>query len=525
MRLIFSSREDGPGVMASLIAIFVLHLALLFPTYPENIVPSAFLYLSLELPVLILLFAAPLGRPVRFLLVLAISIFVAIKFANIATFLGFNRPFNPVVDPSLVAIAVETLSMTSAWLVVAAVAGTLALIVAVAALFFWTARAVAAHSPSMVVLGAVLLGVTFGLRFTPYRDLSVFEAATFARDQVVNIGRSIDAAAQFERDVAADPFRDIPGDRLLTRIKGNDVLLIFVEAYGRTAFDSEIVLTQLTESEAALRAASYSMRSAWLVSPTFGGASWLAHGTFVAGLWIEDHQRYNTLFVSAHKTLIHDFARAGWRTAAVMPLFTRPWPEGKFFGFDAIYTASDLGYAGPPFGYITMPDQYVLSAFQRRELAVPDRKRVMVEMALNSSHLPWTPRPHFLPWDAVGDGAVFATARDGKDVDIDWLAPQKMRGQYELAVTYAVKTVFSFAETQVREPALIIVVGDHQPVSLVAGTSASHEVPIHVLSRDPALLESFTGWIDGLRPNAQSPVWKMDAMRGHILRAFSEPPP
>jgi len=294
-----------------------------------------------------------------------------------------------------------------------------------------------------------------------------------------------------------------------------------VEAYGRTAFTADGPLAQLHESEVALRTAGYNMRSAWLVSPTFGGASWLAHGTFVTGLWIEDHQRYNTLFVSEHKTLIHDFSRAGWRTAAVMPLFTRPWPEGSFFGFDSIYTANNLGYAGPPFGYITMPDQYVLSAFHAREMIAPDRKPVMAEMALNSSHLPWTPRPHFLPWEEVGDGKIFATARDGEDVDMDWLNPQKMRSQYELAIAYAIKTVFSYAETQVKTPALVIIVGDHQPVSLVAGTSASHEVPIHILARDPALLESFTGWTDGLIPTAQSPSWKMDAMRGHILTAFS----
>ena len=97
-----------------------------------------------------------------------------------------------------------------------------------------------------------------------------------------------------------------------------------------------------------------------------------------------------------------------------------------------------------------------------------------------------------------------------------------MRDQYEKAVSYAIKTVFSYAETQVTDPALIIILGDHQPIPLVAGTSASHEVPIHILSRDPALLASFEGWTEGLTPHAQSPVWKMDAMRGHILKAFSE---
>jgi hypothetical protein len=525
MRRIFSETQNTPGAAATLFALLLLHVVLLLPTYPDNIRPGAFAYLSIELPILILLFALPLGRiaaPLRAVIALALTVFAVVKVANIATFLGFNRPFNPVVDPSLVPIAIETLGMTSTGLVVAAVAGAVILIGALAALFFWSARVFA--RPAMLVLAGALFAAAIGLRLSPWPDHSVADASAFAREQIANVGLSLAAAEQFKRDVAADPFRDIPGERLLTRLKGNDVLLIFVEAYGRTAFDAEAPVRQLRESEAALRAAGYAMRSGWLVSPTFGGASWLAHSTFVTGLPIEDHQRYNTLFVSGYQTLIHDFARAGWRTSAVMPLFTRPWPEGSFFGFDAVYTANNLGYAGPPFGYITMPDQYVLSAFKARELDAPDRKPVMVEMALNSSHLPWTPRPHFLPWEEVGNGAVFATAREGEDVDIDWLAPQKMRNQYELAVTYAIKTVFSFAETQVTAPALIIILGDHQPVSLVSGTGASHDVPIHILARDPALLDSFTGWTDGLIPDAQSPVWKMEAMRGHILKAFSAEP-
>jgi hypothetical protein len=527
VKRIFSGREEEAGLAGVMLAVLLLHAVLLVPTYPENILPRAFLFLPLELPVLILLFAAPLGRALRGVLIAALTIFMALKLANFIAFLVFARPFNPVVDPSLIPIAIETLAMTSRLLVVLAVCGVVVLVAAIAALFIFIARRLSAPParPAMLVFGAALLLVTLGLRFTPWRDIAVFDSTTFVETQVGNVGRSLAAREQFARDVAADPFRDIPGDRLLTRLKGNDVLLIFVEAYGRTALDDPqgSPAQQLAQSEAALRAAGYAMRSAWLVSPTFGGASWLAHGTFVAGLWIEDHQRYNTLFVSEHKTLINDFGRAGWRTVAVMPLFTRPWPEGQFFGYDEIYTANNLGYAGPRFGYITMPDQYVLSAFHQREMTAAERKPVMLEMALNSSHLPWTPRPHFLPWEKVGDGSVFATAREGEDVDVDWLAPQKMRDQYEKAVSYAIKTVFSYAETQVKDPALVIILGDHQPIPFVAGTSAGYDVPIHILSRDPALLASFEGWADGLMPEAQSPVWKMDAMRGHILKAFSEP--
>lgn len=532
MKRMFSGRECH-GIMALVIAVLILHVVLLIPTYPENIVPRAFVYLPVELPLLMLLLAAPLGpiaRPLRLLLVAALTFFMVIKIANFIAFLGFARPFNPVVDPSLIPIAVETLAKTSVWLVILAVAGVLGLIAAIAALFAWSVRVLAlpARRASVAAIAVLLLLAAGGLRLSPaLRDYAVFDAGVFVQTQAANVGRSLAAAEQFARDVAADPFRDIPGERLLTRLKGNDVLLIFVEAYGRAALEDPAgtPTAQLAASEAALREGGYSMRSAWLTSPTFGGASWLAHGTFVAGLWIEDHQRYNTLFVSEHKTLIHDFSRAGWRTVAVMPLFTRPWPEGQFFGYDEIYAAGNLGYAGPRFGYITMPDQYVLSAFQRRELDVPGRKPVMAEMALNSSHLPWTPRPHFLPWESVGDGSIFATAREGEDVDVDWLAPEKMRDQYMKAVTYALETVFSFAATQVKEPALVIILGDHQPIPLVAGTTtASHEVPIHILSRDPELLSSFAGWTDGLTPGAQSPVWKMDAMRGHILKAFSAEP-
>jgi len=531
MRRIFSGRtpRSGPSLIAALIALLILHAVLLLPAHPEGIVVRAFFFLPIELPILILLLAAPLPRVgwlLRALIILGLAVFATLKLANVIAFLVFARPFNPVVDAALIPIAVETLAKASVWLVVATVAGLLPLLGAITASFMFAAGVIAAprNRTAMALVGAVLLTCAVGFHFAPpLRDKAVFDASLFVKDQTQNVVRSLAAVEEFKRDVAADPFRSIPGERLLTRLKGHDVLLIFIEAYGHAALEDPVGLpmTQLAQSQEELRAAGYAMRSAWLTSPTFGGASWLAHGTFVSGLWIDDHQRYNTLFVSDHKTLIHDFTRAGWRTVAVMPLFTRPWPEGRFFGYDHVYAAGNLGYAGPPFGYITMPDQYVLSAFQRLELTAAGRKPVMAEMALNSSHLPWTPRPLFLPWDQVGDGAVFAGAREGSEFDVDWLDADKMREHYMKAAAYALKTVFSFTATLVTDPALVIILGDHQPISVVAGAGAGRDVPIHVLSRDPALLEAFSDWTEGLVPGAQSPVWKMDAMRAHILKSFS----
>ena len=91
-----------------------------------------------------------------------------------------------------------------------------------------------------------------------------------------------------------------------------------------------------------------------------------------------------------------------------MPSNTGTWPQGtSFYHYDQLYDARNVGYAGPQFSYASMPDQYILSAFQRLELAKPDRAPVMAEIDLVSSHTPWTPLPHLVPWDQVGDGSIF----------------------------------------------------------------------------------------------------------------------
>ena len=138
-------------------------------------------------------------------------------------------------------------------------------------------------------------------------------------------------------------------------------------------------------------------QSAFLTSPTFGGISWLAHSTLQSGLWIDNQQRYDELVASDRFTLSDAFKRAGWRTVGDVPSNDRDWPEGtSFYHYDQIYDARNVGYAGPKFSYATMPDQYILPAFQRLELAKPDHAPVMAEIDLVSSHTPWTPLPHMV---------------------------------------------------------------------------------------------------------------------------------
>ena len=146
------------------------------------------------------------------------------------------------------------------------------------------------------------------------------------------------ARSTFQRAAREDRFEPLPAGALLARLAGVDVLLMFIESYGRSALEQEryaaTLLPRLDDVAQRLAGAGLSAASGWLTSPTVGGQSWLAHGTLESGLWIDDQRLYDLLVTSERLTLTKAFARAGWRTVAVKPAITLPWPEGERIGYD-----------------------------------------------------------------------------------------------------------------------------------------------------------------------------------------------
>jgi hypothetical protein len=209
------------------------------------------------------------------------------------------------------------------------------------------------------------------------------------------------------------------------------------------------------------------------------------------------------------------FRRADWRTVGVMPAATRPWPEGAFFGYERFYDGRSLGYRGPGFGYAPMPDQYTLAAFERLERARADRAPVMAEIALVSSHSPWTRIPRLVDWARVGDGSVFhgATVENPSS---------QVRAGYRRAVGHSLATLVSYLERHGDDDLVLVFLGDHQPAPVVT-EGAGRDVPVTIVARDPAVLDRISGWgwTDGLRPDPDAPVWPMDAFRDRFLTAFS----
>lgn len=515
-----------------ILALALLYLILVLPERIEDFDVGARWLLPLELPLIVLAlvsFSGGLRIFVRIVVATALTLLLVFKFANMAAYFGFFRPFSPFVDVLMIPTLLDTVGKAAGQVAaIAAVAGIALVLLAFLGMMSWATgvivRGIPRHYRAAAVMGSLAVAALY---FTPYAN---FNTSKFVKGEAVRAAQSARDAEVFRAQLTEDPLADIPADHRFTALKGTDVLVIFVEAYGRAALDNPAygptVRGNLQKFGAALAEKGFAVRSGWALSPTFGGESYLAHSTMASGLWVNDHQRYLQLLLSGRRTLFHDFADAGWRTVGVMPQITMPWPQGDYFGFDRLMIASDLGYKGRPFEYMTMPDQYTLGAFHRAELAPTDRKPVMAEIALISSHIPWAPIPKIVPWEDMGDGTVFNEARTPESADEVWRTPSRVPEFYLASIDYSLQALQAFVTTYVTDNMLVMIIGDHQPMGFVTGEGATFETPMHIIAKNPALLAALETetLAEGMTPAADSATWRMDSIRARLLRAFSRAP-
>ncbi len=458
--------------------------------------------------------------------------------------LGFDavlaRPFNLVYDWTMLSAGVEFLHTSIGRAgAVATVAGVVLLACGVLALMTLALlrltrqvtrhrRAAAGAAGALAV--AWVICALLGAQLVPGVPV-----AALAYDRVLQVPTSLADREAFAARLADDAYANVPGEHLLTALRGKDVIVAFVESYGRDAIENPDfapgVGAVLADAERRLRAAGFSARSAFLTSPTSGGGSWYAHATLLSGLWVDHQQRYADLVASDRLTLNHAFHKAGWRTVGVMPGIHRDWPEGAFYGYDRVYAARDLGYRGPGFTWGTIPDQFTLAAFQRFERDRAGRTPVMAEIPLVSSHAPWTPVPRLLDWEELGDGTVYHSVRRSApggqgSLDEVWSDVGRVRGEYRRSIEYSLGSLLSYVETYGDDDLVVVFLGDHQPAPIITGFGASRDVPITILAKDPAVLDRISGWgwHEGLKPGPDAPVWPMDAFRDRFLAAFGSRP-
>ncbi len=529
---------------ANVVACLLVWGALTLPHRSSELSPAVLLSVPVEAVALLALLLVLPVRAARVVGVAAgalLGVMVLVKLLDLAFRVVLDRPFDPLNDWFYIGPAYGVLT-DSVGADRALLAATGVAIVAIGLLLalpwagFRLRRLVHddRRSAGWVLVGLTAVwavGAGLGLQVVPGVDVASSSTSSLAIAQVVHARDNLADRRRFAREIEHDPLasRAVDGS-LLAGLEGKDVLVVFVESYGRVAVDgplSEPVVETLDAGTATLRARGYGMRSAFLTSPTFGAASWLAHATLQAGVWVDSQQRYDQLLATDRLTLTRAFGEKGWRTVFQVPANTRPWPQGSaFYGYDELYDASDVGYHGPKLGYASMPDQFTLAAFDRLELAPEDRPPVMAEIDLISSHHPWTPLPSLLPWDSLGDGRLYSAAAVGPSAEETFRDPERVKDLYVESLVYSWRTLVSFLARHADDELVVVALGDHQPHSYVTGPSADRDVPVTVLSTDPAVLHSIREWRwqPGLRPEPDAPVQRMDEFRDAFLTAFSPPP-
>jgi len=529
----------GPPLVVpygTVLAFLVVWLALVAPTDRDHLTVQAVLRLPVEVLVVVALGLVPWARLRTALAAgsgLLLAVLLLVKVLDLSFNAVFDRDFDPIGDWAYLGPGVGVLgdSIGVFWArVVAVLAGvaTLAVLVAVPLAMVRLVRVAAGRRRFSLSAALSLVTVWVLCVATGLQGVST-SAATLTVDEVqlvrADLADSREFSAEIDTDAYAERAAADPG-ALLSGLAGKDVLLVFVESYGRVAVQdtsySDGIDAVLDQGTRDLAAAGYHSQSAFLTSPTFGAGSWLAHSSLQSGLWVDSQRRYRQLLGADRMTLTSLFGDAGWRTVFDVPADTRDWPEGRdFYGFEQYYDSRNVGYEGPKLGYAPMPDQFTLSELRRRELAPTDRPPVMAEIDLISSHHPWTPLPHLIPWDQVGDGSVY----NGLPADsFDLSDPEAVKRAYGQSVEYSWQALTSFLTTYNDPNLVLVVLGDHQPHSYVSGEHVGHDVPITVIAQDPAVMDRIAGWgwQDGLHPAPDATVWRMDTFRDRFLEAFSD---
>src|SRR5262249_14344848 len=160
---------------------------------------------------------------------------------------GLVRRCGPGLDTPLVADAAEVVSRSygRAGAVGAVIVAILAA-VAVPALMTWAVlrltrlvhryRLAAIRSATVVGVAWIVCAL-LTVQLLPGVPVAAKAAATLAYHRGTRIGGDLRDRAKFTALAANDPFRDTPDGQLLTALRGKDVIVAFVESYGRMAVE------------------------------------------------------------------------------------------------------------------------------------------------------------------------------------------------------------------------------------------------------------------------------------------------
>ena len=519
---------DAPGPSAPArrgflrvgLALFFLNLVLTLSATPAAPWVRPALAVSPDLLALVLLGAlAPaawLRLPRRFSAPFAVALVgaAAARFGGLVALELLGRPLDPAGDlPHLGRVAgMLAQTLPGAGLVTAVLAAAV-VAAGLPVLAWWSLRVLGAAGARLSRRRRLAAGLlALALLATP--------AARPPGGSAVLAAFGILAApwAETAPDLPEPPLPGVPA------LGGADLYLIFVESYGAAAFEEPQRRARLREATDRLAAdaaaGGFDFRSAQIQSPTFGGGSWRAHASLLSGVWVDREARYRALLASDRVSLVRLFGEAGYRTVAFEPGIRGDWPDGDWYGFDRIYDRDGLDYRGPPIGWWKVPDQFTLHALHQREIRGASRP-LFAKVSLILSHIPYWPVPPYVePWSRFDSGTAYEGPLRSVAHD-DYRDLAELSERYALGLEHQFRILGGFLRGFVPRRALVVVLGDHQPPKLALHDSDTWAAPIHLFSRDPALLSPFEslGFTRSLVPLAGS-SWRMSDFPRDLAALF-----
>ncbi len=535
-------------LLTSIAALLALNLLLSFGNAWPTLWPVPELRISIELVVIALVLAVlSLRGPLRQGLVVGVAILVTagvvLHYANVTAPAILGRTLDFYWDGQhawqVLKMGAEGAEGVSSSRLLGVAAAGLLVVLSLVGLYALIRRCLVAlreglRNPGLraSVLGIsiftlVLWGLTLGAIAPPWASpLQGVFAPSVAGLVVTQTGMLYRALfrADDEQRLGTSPRFDANLDALADA----DVVIVFAEAYGAITLDNPEFAAALQPSRAtlstAIAASGRHALSARFISPTFGGGSWLAHSELLSGLDMHDPNNYRLLLKTKRPTLVSHFAAKGYRTVGWLPGIQRAWPEGRFYGFDRIADADGIGYRGPAFGYWRIPDQAAMAQLQDQELSAArgekGRPRLVVFPTM-STHAPFRPLAPYLPdWSALSRADVYMDPESirARNALVTWDEPIPA---YLATLRYQFDWLSGWLADQAPRDAVVIVIGDHQPIGTVSGPGANWEVPVHVITRNQAVLEGLAarGFKDGVLPSSPA-LGPMRALTPLLVDAF-----
>jgi hypothetical protein len=127
-------------------------------------------------------------------------------------------------------------------------------------------------------------------------------------------------------------------------------------------------------------------------------------------------------------------------------------------------------------------------------------------------------------WSKIQNGDIYNHLETIR-FPITWPDFADAQEAYIRSIIYDFDVLKRYISDYIKDDSLIIMLGDHQPVGEISGEGEHRGVPIHVLSRNPALVEPFLarGYARGIRPKIVDTPPPMADFLGNLLEDFSTP--